>query len=1331
MKKDLEEMFLEVGLFITQKGKVKYCDAEFAKMVGHDGPESLVDRDIKDLIDDASRDKIENLIISDRIRDGESFLCRFRKRGGDSVEAVVRFGETKYGKESALLAVVIETCVLKGFIKGHEQEKEFIDSLAIVFDSIGDYIFMLDYEGRILKINRSLRKRLGYSEGELVGMDISQIHSFDKDLRPGSIVKGILSGRTDYYQSNFLTKQGVSVPVRTRLTVGYCGGRRVIFGVSHDMTEHKRIENELVKSESFYRHLVENAACVPYRLIFGHEIGGGRYEYIGRNIEDLIGYSSEEFTEKLFHDLVEEVIPLTPTIPKNIISCREAYIRGDLQEYKVDLRIRTKDGEERWLTDSSLPIRDRDSGEIIGSEGILQDITDRKRVEEALRTSEEKYRSMVELAPDGIVTLDRNGIIQSCNSAALRMLDVSRDRVIGNHFTEIYVFSDKDTRRYKRLFESVLKGRGNGKPLQIEFKPKGKPIKWLEVRAAILKQRGKLIGMQAIIRDITERERMDRALRERVTRMELIAHVARSTTAILNPDELLHRAAELIRDAFDYYNVVIRIVENKALVLKAATLPEMRLVEGEVVLKIDDSSISGWVAKEGVPLLVQDVRKDDRYFAALKDMKTKSEVAVPIKLKGKVIGVLDVQSSKLNYFSQDDVITLQTIADQLAIAIENARLYEAAQKQINERTKAQNALKESEERYRHLYENISVGIFRLNPDGEFMIANPSLIKMLGCDSFEEMVEKSLKIDNFMSQEDLEHLKGLVDEKGEIKGIEFSLTRRDGKIIDVLLSVKAHYDNLGTLLYYEGTIEDITDLKKADRQIEERKMYLEAVLAAAPDAIVTVDKDNRIVDWNLGAERLFGYSKDEVIGRNPDELITNRETIKEAAEISKSIMNGKRLFPIKTVRYRKDGTAVEVLVAGSPIMIGGEFFGAVGVYTDISELKRAEKEKEKIQSQLLQAQKMEAIGVLAGGVAHDFNNMMTAIRGSTEMVMCQMERDDPLQSELREVLNAAKHASDLTKQLLLFSRKHPMEFIPLNLNKCIEDLLRMLYRLIGEDVEILTNLGSKLWTIWADRSMIDQIIMNIAVNAKDAMPRGGKLVIGTKNVIIDDDYIKRNSQGYPGRFVCLTIEDTGVGIDSDTLQHIFEPFFSTKGPGRGTGLGLSVVYGIVQRHEGWIGVYSEKGRGTTFNIYFPAVPVKPEQEIEKLISLEEFKGNGEGVLVVEDEKNVREFARRALERNGYRVYTALNAWKALDIFEREKHKLDIVFSDVVLPDKTGVELVEELCKRKPELKVVLTSGYTDHRSQWPAIQERGYTFLQKPYTLNDLLHKINNELVSKR
>jgi PAS domain S-box-containing protein len=510
-----------------------------------------------------------------------------------------------------------------------------------------------------------------------------------------------------------------------------------------------------------------------------------------------------------------------------------------------------------------------------------------------------------------------------------------------------------------------------------------------------------------------------------------------------------------------------------------------------------------------------------------------------------------------------------------------------------------------------------------------------------------------------------------------------------------------------------------------RLARRREEELEDIISSiSPDALIVIDHDRNVIMCNDSVNRVFGYEGDEVIGHKVDLLYcgTRPDPRYKHQLYDKLTRDG---FDIGSATGKnKDGDTVPLEIITGTLAGGG---GSVLLLRDITDRRRTEEEKEKVQSQLLQAQKMDAIGTLAGGVAHDFNNLLTTIQGYADLTMRSLNKADPLYMNLKQIGSSAVRASNLTRQLLLFSRRQPMELSLLNLNGAVEDLLKMLNRLIGEDIVTTISLEPVPWTVRADGGQIDQIMVNLAVNARDAMPEGGKLAIKTENVILDEQYRKVSSEARPGKFVCLSVEDTGVGIDKETMRHIFEPFFTTKQAGKGTGLGLSVVYGIVKQHEGWISVDSGMGQGSTFRVYLPVFSEEAEEKAEVAVSVEALQGHGEQILLVEDEKDVLGFAAKVLQENGYAVVEAATAQEALDVFEVEKGDFELVFADVVLPDKSGIQLVDQLLSQKPELRVLLSSGYTDDKSQWPVIKERGFRFLPKPYALPELLGNVAEAL----
>jgi two-component system cell cycle sensor histidine kinase/response regulator CckA len=396
--------------------------------------------------------------------------------------------------------------------------------------------------------------------------------------------------------------------------------------------------------------------------------------------------------------------------------------------------------------------------------------------------------------------------------------------------------------------------------------------------------------------------------------------------------------------------------------------------------------------------------------------------------------------------------------------------------------------------------------------------------------------------------------------------------------------------------------------------------------------------------------------------------------------------------------------------------------------DITERKRAEEEKARLESQLIQAQKMESVGRLAGGVAHDFNNMLGVIVGYAELIKSQLVADDPLFKDVLEIEKAANHSRDVTRQLLAFSRKQLIEPRPLDLNDLIKNTQKTLSRLIGEDIELCFNPGEDLWKINFDPSQVDQILINLAVNARDAMLNGGQLTIETANVQLDEAYCREHLADTPGDYVMLSVKDSGVGMDKETLSHAFEPFFTTKEVGKGTGLGLSTIYGIIKQNGGSIHVYSEPARGTAFKIYIP----RKMQEDEIAATTEDSLviSGSETILLVEDEDMVRDMTTAMLEKIGYSVRVAETPQEALLFCENNDIPIDLLITDVVMPEMNGTELRDRIKAIRPGIKVLFMSGYTSNVIGHHGVLDKGVHFVQKPFGLKGLARKVRDAIIGQ-
>jgi PAS domain S-box-containing protein len=518
---------------------------------------------------------------------------------------------------------------------------------------------------------------------------------------------------------------------------------------------------------------------------------------------------------------------------------------------------------------------------------------------------------------------------------------------------------------------------------------------------------------------------------------------------------------------------------------------------------------------------------------------------------------------------------------------------------------------------------------------------------------------------------------------------------------------------------------VTQLKlsRVKRALHESEERFRMLFNRGTDAIFVQEIKNgrygNFIEVNEIACQRLGYTRAELLQMSMKnvEIPVNTNKNKNSADLTTNGAAVKQHHLYEAIQVTKQGK--QICVENNAHFIDLEGKPAIlCISRDITQRKQLEE-------QLRQAQKMEAIGKLAGGIAHDFNNLLTAIMGYTELILVQMEPGNQHRENLEEIRHAGKRASSLTQQLLAFSRKQVLKPKILNLNQVVKGMERMLERIIGEDIHLNSILDSQLDKIKADTSQMEQIILNLTVNAVDAMQNGGALTIKTQNKTIPQNAGNLSADSRPGSFVYLSFRDSGEGIDKKVIPQIFEPFFTTKA--NGTGLGLSVVYGIVKQHNGWITVRSEPGGGTTFSIYFPALATGEEENLEQELSLMEFGGNGEKILFVEDETGVREISAKALRDYGYKVTEAVDAGEAHKILEKQKGNFHVVVSDIVLPDKSGIELTENIQSLHPNIKILLTSGYADHRSHWTDVVKKGIPFLQKPYSLVDLL-KIVKEVV---
>jgi PAS domain S-box-containing protein len=633
---------------------------------------------------------------------------------------------------------------------------------------------------------------------------------------------------------------------------------------------------------------------------------------------------------------------------------------------------------------------------------------------------------------------------------------------------------------------------------------------------------------------------------------------------------------------------------------------------------------------------------------------------------------------------------------------------------IGPRQKADTDLRVSESRYRRLFEAAKDGILILDADsGRIVDVNPFLMDLTGY-SRDELLDKALwEVGSFRDIAASKVSFAKLQSDKYVRYEDLPLKTRDGRTIDVEFVSNVY--RIGGQRVIQCNIRDISQRKRADAE----RMRLSMAIEQSAEVVMLTDVRGTIEYANPAFERTTGYSRAEVLGLNPRLLKSGVQDEAFYRKLWATLTSGQP-WTGRLVNKKKDGTLYSEDATISPVRdLTGTTTGYVAVKRDLTATLALE-------AQLLHAQKMEAVGQLAGGVAHDFNNVLSVILSYADLIVGDLKPGDPFRADIEEIRAAGVRAAALTRQLLAFSRQQVLEAKVLNLNLTLAGMEKMLHRLLGADVELTLLTAAGLWSVKADPGQFEQIVMNLAVNARDAMPRGGQLTIETANVELDDQYAMTHAEIRAGAYVQVAVSDTGTGMEPATQKRIFEPFFTTKDKGKGTGLGLATVFGIVKQSGGHIEVYSEWGKGTTFKMYFPRVAAVADARPSEAVALEPDLGN-ETILLVEDDDALRVVARTILRRHGYVVLEAANGGEALLVCEQHGAKIHLLLTDVVLPRMSGRQLADRLATLRPEMKVIFMSGYTDDAILQHGILESGVPFLQKPFTPTSLTRKVREEL----
>jgi PAS domain S-box-containing protein len=898
---------------------------------------------------------------------------------------------------------------------------------------------------------------------------------------------------------------------------------------------------------------------------------------------------------------------------------------------------------------------------------------EREQAVAALRESEERWRSLVQNAPNIIFTVDQEGRILFINRT---VIGFTVEQVVGSSSYNYVPAEFHDTMRktFARVFQTGEAEDYESESLGDHCKPA-----WYSNRIGAIRKNGKVDTAIVIASDITERKRADKALQEGEERLQ----------EQFRELSLVYQCSPVGLSVLDRNLRFLRINQR---------LAEINGVPIEEHL--------GRTIFEVVPDLAEHLQR------LWRPVFEKGEPVLDVEIQGETLKTPGEQRHWLaSYFP------VKSAAGEVTGLI-------AAVSEITERKRAEDELRRSEERHRTILHTTMDGFWRVDTRGRLLEVNESYCRMSGY-SMQELLAMGIP--------DLEAIETASDIAMHIRNImakgsgrfESQHRRKNGTVFDVEVSVQYQPAEGRQFVAF---LRDITKRKLAEEALHTSEEKFKALAEQSITGICLI-QDGRFVYVNPRLAEILDFRQEEMIALPVLDLVAepDRDMVREN-------MRNRLSGEVLSVRYtfhalKKGGTEVPLEVHGS-VMTHRTRPAVLATVLDISERKRAEEEREDLEAQLRQAQKMQVVGQLAGGVAHDFNNILTAILGNAERLLVRMElSSDEIPTEvtrsgLEEIKFAAERAAALTRQLLAFSRKEIKRSVVLDLGRLIRDKNDMLRRILREDIVFDVKVASDTRRIRADAAQFEQVIMNLVLNARDAMRTRGTLTITCANTDFDEVQAAAHLGAKPGPHVMLAVSDTGVGMSKETMEHMFEPFFTTKPTGKGTGLGLATVYGIVRQTGGHISVESELGKGSTFRVYFPAV----EEEASKSETPPSVEvGGDEVILVCEDEELVRRGVCKDLRAAGYTVLEAENGKHALDVAAGYGDKIDLLVSDVIMPEMNGKQLAEAMTTRYPEMRIVFVSGYTDDVLDDKVCRGEGRDFLQKPFAPNDLLRRVRNLL----
>ena len=1063
--------------------------------------------------------------------------------------------------------------------------------------------------------------------------------------------------------------------------------------ISRGASQIEQSEKEARLSEAKYRQLVESANSIIMRRDIA-----GRITFFNEFAQNFFGYGKDEI---LGRNVIGTIAPEVERSGRYLKEMIEDIGKHPERYTKNENENMLANGERVWIAWTNKPIWD-ENGQIKEVLCIGNDISQRKITEEKLQIFNTFLDTIIENAPHAMWISDDNGILIRSNHAMRDLFKITDDDVLG---------------KYNLLQDNILEEQGY-MPLVKEVFEKGKTVKFtIDYDSSLLRQLN-FAQTVFVILDVTISPVLDTD--------------GRVTNAIIQEVDITVRKRT--------ENEVSTQRDTLAKIFESAPYIMMLVTKDGRITNINHAGVSfaGKPKEELLGLLGGEVFSCLNSSDGLGCGRNPECANCPVRTRvmhtfetGQSIydaeGRMTVRKNSMGVvveMSINTALVKDKDADQVLVTIAD----------ITERKRAEKALAESEARLKIAMDlaklvqweyDVKTGMYSFDDQfyalygtnsqqegGALMSAEDYAFRFIPPEESHVVVEAIAKTlattdPNFTDQ------------------LEHRIIRADGEERHIIVRWGVVCDQTGKVVKTRGSNQDFTGLKLAQdalRESEER--FSRFFHVSTVGTSITHLSDGRFTDVNDAYLDFFGYTRDEVIGQNPSKLKmwANPE---DRAKMVRILQDQGRIQDFETRFRRKSGEIGDVSVSAEVIEVAGQQY-ILGLTNDITERKRAKEEKEKLEAQLFQAQKMESIGRLAGGVAHDFNNMLGVIIGRTEMAIDQVGEKDPLFEDLQEILKAGQRSAELTRQLLAFARKQTAVPKILDLNDTIASMLKMLRRLIGEDIDLFWAPELDLWKVRIDPSQVDQILANLVVNARDAISGVGAITMRTENVVIDDHVRVETPEFIPGEYVLLVVSDNGDGMSKEVCQNIFEPFFTTKELGKGTGLGLSTVFGIVKQNDGFIYVASELGKGTTFTIYLPRLQDKTTQGPSKEAADRPRTGT-ETILLVEDDEAILNLSKMILEKFGYTVIAAHTPVHAIHLVEDHPGELHLLITDVVMPGMNGRELAEKLGAIRTNFKCLYMSGYTADVIGHQGILDEGVNFIQKPFGRADLAAKVRQVL----